>query len=1303
MLPSSRSPLRPVVVHAVVAVAALARSEPDVVRPGDAVEGVLADDARPVVTETLAARGGVPVVGRAFGIEVEQPGTYRVELRSWHFDAYLVLRDAGGRVIAEDDDGLVNRHARIVAALEPGRPVEVVACALHGGRGPFELVLRAGAPAPLDARARAAEALADERRRVEVLEEVLGPDDPELARALDGLGQRLFAAGDPRGALPLHERALAIRERTLAPDDPDLTSSLNNVAYVRQALGDLDGAQPLYERALAAREAALGPDHPDVATVLNNLGLLARDRGDPVTARSRLGRALAIRERALGPDDPAVATSLNNLALALEDLGEYAAARPLLERSLAIREAARGPDHPHVATALDNLAELLRHTGELERARALSEHALAIREAAHGPVHPDVAVSLGNLAVILEAMGDLHGARRLHEGALAIKERTFGPDHPQVALALNNLAGFLMAAGEPAQARRMLDRALAIWEDAVEPGHPRLALTRTNLAGALAALGDDEQALRLYERALATWEAALGPDHPDVARAMTALAGQLSRMGEVEGARAAFERALASWDAAAQAGHPALAHGIAKLSLPDLGDPDARAERLLERAQAIWESALGPEHRDVARVLTARGAIHWRAGEPDRARPLFERALAIWEEALGPEHPAVAAGLANVAAVRHAAGDPAGARPLLERAAGALQAALGPDHPDVVHVRGEQARAALDDGDPAAARTALERAAAGRSDHLVAQLARLPEADGRAFVRGLRAQLELMLSPAVQGDEAWVVPAYEALLAWKGQVLRAARLGRARLRADLSEETRAALDELQRIAAALSRATSSGRSDGEAPSPARVAALIRERARLERDRAARAVPALPDAPDWATLRDALPESAALVDVLIQRVYEPARREDDRLVAPGRWSAPRAIAWITRRGEERPRPVDLGPATRIAAAAESGLTATLGLRGGAVGGRRPAGDALREIVWDPLAPHLDGVERVLVSPDGVLAGVPFGALRERDGRYLVEERGFVSVSDPTSLVPTEERAARPRADSLLAVGGVDFDAVASLAGPVVAPGGARARATASDGTAIAARGAPWRPLGGTAREVERIAALHAAAAPRGSRTILTGARAHEEALKRSLPGARVVHLATHGFLDREGLAAIAAPGRGPDGTAASALASAGPASPVSAPQSAGSLAGVRPGLLSGIVCAGANAELPEDRDDGYLTAEEVGWLDLSGTDLVVLSACDTGLGRPESGEGLIGLRRAFLMAGARTVVSSLWALPDQATAAFMERFYRNLWARGLGAHEALRAAQLETLALEREQRGDADPRSWGAFVLDGDWR
>lgn len=230
------------------------------------------------------------------------------------------------------------------------------------------------------------------------------------------------------------------------------------------------------------------------------------------------------------------------------------------------------------------------------------------------------------------------------------------------------------------------------------------------------------------------------------------------------------------------------------------------------------------------------------------------------------------------------------------------------------------------------------------------------------------------------------------------------------------------------------------------------------------------------------------------------------------------------------------------------------------------------------------------------------------------------------------------------------------------------------------------------LESTRPESELVKRLHGTAFVESGDLLLEGVDATEERLKRELPIHSIAHIATHGFFNPEGIPSLWR----------SAL------EETQKEQSGMSgeervLAGRAPGLLSGLVCAGVNAAPEEGRDDGYLTADEVGWLDLSQVELVVLSACETGLGRSESGEGLLGLRRAFELAGAKTVVSSLWSVQDDSTARLMQSFYENLWLGKMGRADALRAAQLEMLARNRAQYHDPLPSTWGAFVLSGEWR
>ena len=201
-------------------------------------------------------------------------------------------------------------------------------------------------------------------------------------------------------------------------------------------------------------------------------------------------------------------------------------------------------------------------------------------------------------------------------------------------------------------------------------------------------------------------------------------------------------------------------------------------------------------------------------------------------------------------------------------------------------------------------------------------------------------------------------------------------------------------------------------------------------------------------------------------------------------------------------------------------------------------------------------------------------------------------------------------------------------------------------------------------------------------------MLSGSQATEAAFKQLAPGKRFLHLATHGFfLNGPCPSALEAP-RDPPGMWRNVVA-----------------AGENPLLLSGLAMAGANNRHATctDEEDGILTAEEIAALDLEGVEWAVLSACDTGLGEVMAGEGVFGLRRAFQVAGVRTLLTSLWAVEDAATQEWMNSLYRRRFLVGSGTAESVRDASLELLRNRRAKNHSTHPFYWAGFVAVGDWR
>jgi CHAT domain-containing protein len=216
----------------------------------------------------------------------------------------------------------------------------------------------------------------------------------------------------------------------------------------------------------------------------------------------------------------------------------------------------------------------------------------------------------------------------------------------------------------------------------------------------------------------------------------------------------------------------------------------------------------------------------------------------------------------------------------------------------------------------------------------------------------------------------------------------------------------------------------------------------------------------------------------------------------------------------------------------------------------------------------------------------------------------------------------------------------------------------------------------------ARDISRLAAADPT-------TILTGRAATKTAIAHAAEGRRIVHLATHAFFLSGGCELAGSNRRGAGGLVRPA--GVGPRSS-------------NPLLLAGLAFAGANSSAsPNGAGTGILTAEEVVSLNLQGTEWVVLSACDTGLGQVEAGEGVFGLRRAFQIAGARTVIMSLWSVEDESTRQWMRALYDARFQQHMTTADAVRAATLRTLSDRRRRGQSTHPFYWAGFIAAGDWR
>jgi CHAT domain-containing protein len=881
------------------------------------------------------------------------------------------------------------------------------------------------------------------------------------------------------------------------------------------------------------------------------------------------------------------------------------------------------------------VGSLYRLSGSLSHAEPLIQRALAIHEASLGKSHPDVASSLNNLANLYYDQGLYGRAEPLYQRALAIREASLGNSHPRIADALNNLALLYTYQGLYGRAGPLYQRALAIREASLGNSHPDVASSLNNLANLYTDQGLYGRAEPLYQRALAIREASLGNSHLDVASSLNNLASLYKDQGLYGRAEPLYQRALVIREVSLGNSHPDVASSLNNLAnlYTDQG-LYGRAEPLYLRALAIREASLDNSHPHIASSLNNLANLYTDQGLYDRAEPLHQRAQALFEASLGMNHPLVAESLNGLGKLRLAQHRLSDALPLFSRSFSISERRLRHE--------------------------ALDFSEARLSTFL-------------SYLRSDEQRLYALLRAYPQDARVQRLALGASLLLKGRSISETATISRTFYRS-LSAEDRDALERLRGLRTQLASLSLAG--PGALSSDdyhQRLQSLAQAGDSLEEDLAKRAAPlravsSLPSLDDIVfRVAASLPKDAALVEFI-------AYLDSPLLPKPGTPLAktPRQEHYLALIlfPDASTRAVDLGPAAPIDQAA-SRLRDALAEREASF---QSTSQQFYQLAFRPLLAQLGTTRRLFLSPDGQLNIIPFAALHDGEG-FLLDSFDFTYLTSGRELLSRPLDSAPP--SSVFVLADPDFTAPS-----LYAPSGVPPPSTASPFSDALERffatprsdltRSAWLPLPGARLEAQDIQRLlpHA--------QVFLGADASKERLL-NLPTPGILHLATHGFFLGDSSSA-------PHSRGLAVVNSLGSAPP---PQA-------EPLLNSGLVLAGARMATPGaplSPQVTLVTALELAGLNLWGTQLVVLSACDTGRGEIHLGQGVYGLRRAFMAAGAETVIASLWKVNDNSTHFLMEFYYRNLLA-GQGRASALREAMLSLRATHPH------PHAWAPFIALG---
>ncbi len=724
--------------------------------------------------------------------------------------------------------------------------------------------------------------------------------------------------------------------------------------------------------------------------------------------------------------------------------------------------------------------------------------------------------------------------------------------------------------------------------------------------------------------------------------------------------------------------------------------------------------ALGQVELDEATALNKKVMQLYQEGKYAEAIPLAQKTLNLRERALGANHRDVAESLHNLAGLYEAVGAYARAEPLYQRALSIKENALAADHRDTIGEALSLHDVALSLHNLATLEAAEQRYQSAISflqkglaieDRQIQDIFTFTTEEQKlTFIESISGTYIYFLSLIHQhfrDDHGVVRDGLELVLRRKGIVFDAESRAREALQSRLSEAARTEWDQLSAFRSELSQVLlNKPKTMTPAQYQEKLASLQlqieQSEQRLAKESGLVAKGLQQRKATVAAISKTLPKNGALVEFV---------KIDDFDFAKGkRAGSSRYLAFILLASGDVTL-LDLGDATTLEGQVRRTLQdIKVSMRSPnfqmlkkskspkRVQPNEPSIQSLKDLysqVWAPLHKAFGRADKVVVSPDGLLNLVPFAALIDDNGRTLVENYRLAYVSSGRELIGSTGAPIRPDSDLLL------------VANPAF---GKRVQGFGSAVASVRSRDfhGVFDPLPGTEREAREIPPLIKGQG--GRQRVLVEMNATEHIVK-TTRSPRILHLATHGFFLQDEEIAPCGATRGvtvtqtatPEGKALCEKARG--VMVMKNEQFAPPKQYENPLVRSGLAFTGANnAAGVTEGDDGILTALEITGMDLYGTELVVLSACETGVGEVKNGEGVYGLRRAFALAGATNLMMSLWAVSDEVTANQMKAFYRNL--QKLPPAEALRQAQLETIKKLKSTYGVASPGLWAPFILQG---
>jgi tetratricopeptide (TPR) repeat protein len=1136
------------------------------------------------------------------------------------------------------------------------------------------------------------EALISAQEVVQIRSRVLGEKHNDFATAVNNVGYIYFLSGRYEEAKPYYEKATRLWGESAGKQGAMYAAGLVNLGLICEKLNELDKSEAYYNEALPLLEKATGTENYFYSTTLNNLGALKLKQGYKVKAEPLFRQCLAIQKKILGETHPDYGTVIGNLAALYETLGLYDKALSLGMESLTIQEKTLGKEHPSYARTLSNLAAVYSAMGKNVEAETSAKEAVAIRLKALGKTNPEYANSMSNLAHIYRVNGkneladatfkevlkllkdngmenspvyascmnnlasfyseigkdDL--AEQSYKESMKLREKLYGKQSEEYAKSLNNIATFYNDKGQQQKAVALLRESLAISEKVVGKEHPTYISAVINLGR----LYYDDESYALAEpllvQALNSFEKSNGTTQEGYYLTLQHMGDLYSSLGKYDKAHTNYQQALKIIEATLGTSHNAYIRalrGVAGLYLEQ--EKYVEAQELLTKCVDLVGKSVGKEHRDYVHALSQLGSALKDSGQPSKSIPFFKEALQIQERILGKGNLNYAMALGKLADAYSEMHFYAEALPLFEEALKITEKVVGKNHPAYITELNNFSGLYKVMGQYAKAEALLLPSVKGKLEELEKNTAYMSESEKRSFKEKNQTQFNNFtflaidrsgnspntVVPAAEQSQKIIGELYDMTIKSKGWLLGNSSKIRQRIMGSGNQQLIAKFEKWEALKNKIAQAGNSG-TEVNTNAEINIDALQAESNQLEKEISLaseeykKSMTAKPVS--WNNIRERLLPGEAAIEIIRTNYFG----HDTLYLA----------LIVTHETKDNPLMVVLKNGLELEKRYFNFYKNSI---------KNQSADKLSyDQYWKPIAAKLPDIKKIYFSADGVYNQLSLNAIQNpATQKFIGEEMDIHQVTSTKDILSFRAESRKRTKGTAVMLGNPTYNMLSGDAKNVKQTQGKEDRGFEG----FADMTVP--PLPGTQEEVSQIDKI--LLSQNWQTKVFTKELATEANAKR-VSNPNILHIATHGFFIQDQSGAT------------------------------------EPMMRSGLILAGAvsyfrSVEKPEG-DDGILTAYELTNLSLDSTEVVALSACETGLGEVASGEGVYGLQRALKVAGAKTILISMWTVNDQATQELMSLFYQNWFATG-NKREAFKNAQASLRAKY------STPYFWAGFVMIGE--